>query len=257
MRSWSTQSAYGVRFEWGAYAAAQLATNSAGMVIVDVLSFTTCVAVAVDRGTRVFPYPWRDSSAQAFAAEKRAALAVGRRSTGPNAPWSLSPAALRRAPFTPRLVLPSPNGSAIAAACRAPLVIAGCLRNAAAIGRWLAGEGFGSPDQPVTVIAAGERWPDGSLRPALEDFLGAGAIITALSEHSPGELSPEAAAASVCFATTPDIARAVTGCASGRELTQAGFTEDVAVAAALDTSETVPVRTDGSFGPPAATGISG
>ena len=31
--------------------------------------------------------------------------------SGAAAPWSLSPAGLRRAPFTPRLVLPSPNGS--------------------------------------------------------------------------------------------------------------------------------------------------
>ncbi len=65
---------------------------------------------------------------------------------GAAAPWSLSPAGLRRAPFTPRLVLPSPNGSAICAAAAAAAaasasdggvtdggvtVIAGCLRNAA------------------------------------------------------------------------------------------------------------------------------
>ena len=94
-------------------------------------------------------------------------------------PWSLSPAALLRAPYTPRLVLPSPNGSTIAAAASG-LVLAACLRNASAVGRWLAAHGYGTPSRPVLVVPAGERWPDGSLRPSLEDGLGAGAVIAAL-----------------------------------------------------------------------------
>ncbi|WP_224059410.1 hypothetical protein [Streptomyces kanamyceticus] len=84
-------------------------------MVVDVLSFTTAVSVAVDAGTRVFPYRWRDESATAFAAQHGANLAVGRRAASATSPWTLSPASLRAAPFMPRLVLPSPNGSAIAA----------------------------------------------------------------------------------------------------------------------------------------------
>ena len=48
-------------------------------------------------------------------------------------------------------------------------MIAGGLRNAAAVAAAAARAG-----DVVGVIAAGERWPDGSLRPAIEDLLGAG-----------------------------------------------------------------------------------
>lgn len=134
MTSWFMQAPHGVRFDWGPVAAATLAPDTACIVIVDVLSFTTSVTIATEYGTRVYPYPWRDDNAAVFAAQKQATLAVGRRSTSPATPWSLSPAALRRAPFTPRLVLPSPNGSAIAAANSSPIAVAGSLRNAAATG---------------------------------------------------------------------------------------------------------------------------
>jgi 2-phosphosulfolactate phosphatase len=246
--SWFMQAPHGVRFDWGPVAAATLAPSSACIVIVDILSFTTAVTIATEHGTRVYPYPWRNDTAAAFAAHKQATLAVGRRSTSPDTPWSLSPAALRRAPFTPRLVLPSPNGSAIAAASSSRVVVAGSLRNATATGQWLAEQGLGTPDRPVTVIAAGERWPDNSLRPALEDLLGAGAI-TALHDHAATSLSPEAATARACFQTTPDITTAVANSASGLELATDGFTEDVAIATELDTCTAVPVLTDEAFSP--------
>lgn len=246
--AWSAQGAYGVRFEWGPEGARRLMAGGdvACLVVVDVLSFTTAVSVAVDAGTKVFPYAWRDESAVAFAAERDAELAVGRRAMTAGSPWSLSPAALRRAPFTPRLVLPSPNGSAIAAAVgtSGAVVVAGCLRNAAAVGSWLAGQGYGVPERPVAVVAAGERWSDGGLRPALEDLLGAGAIVSAVSGAG---VSPEASAAAASYASCADVASAVADCASGRELRGYGFAEDVAVAVELGASERVPVLVDGAF----------
>jgi len=246
-----TRVSYDVRFEWGPAGAAALAPSSSCLVVVDVLSFSTSVTVAVEAGTRVYPCAWRDESAAEFARSHRAELAAGRRAVSADRPWSLSPAALRRAPFVPRLVLPSPNGSAICAATAegasagggAVTVIAGCLRNAAAVGRFLRG----SPG-PVTVIAAGERWPDGSLRPALEDLLGAGAILAALrGPGGLGSLSPEAEAARACFEATADVAAAVSGCASGRELTEGGFGDDVTIAVEIGACLVVPVLTDGAF----------
>ncbi|MFC8129307.1 2-phosphosulfolactate phosphatase [Streptomyces sp. NPDC057302] len=246
------QGEYGVRFEWGPEGARRLMAGGevTCLVVVDVLSFTTAVSVAVDAGTKVFPYAWRDESAVAFAAGRDAELAVGRRAVSAGSPWSLSPAALRRAPFTPRLVLPSPNGSAIAAAAgTSGAVVAGCLRNAAAVGSWLAGQGYGAPGRPVAVVAAGERWTDGGLRPALEDLLGAGAIIAAVASAAGGTagLSPEAAMAAASYTSCPDVASAVTDCASGRELRGHGFAEDVAVAVEVGASEGVAVLVDGAF----------
>ncbi|MQA87774.1 MAG: hypothetical protein GEV03_24920 [Streptosporangiales bacterium] len=211
------------------------------MVVVDVLSFTTAVTVAVEAGTRVFPYPRQDETAAAFAEQVEAALAVGRKAATPTAPWSLSAAALRRAPATPRLVLPSPNGSAISATVQTR-VVAGCLRNAAATGRWLAEQGLGTRERPVAVVAAGERWPDESLRPTLEDLLAAGAIIAEARMYGSGPPSPEAEAAAACFAAVPDVTSAVAACASGVELRQMGFAEDVAIATELDACDVVPVK---------------
>lgn len=254
MNDWFLQQEHGVRFDWGPAGAQQLAQNAACLVVVDVLSFTTSVTVAVEAGTQVFPYAWRDETASAFARTKTAVLAAGRRAATSASPWSLSPAALRQAPFTPRLVLPSPNGSAIAAAAGDSTVVAGCLRNATAVGRWLARHGYGSAQRPVVVIAAGERWPDASLRPALEDLLGAGAIIAALESQGAGQLSPEAAAARACFTQTRDVGAAVAACSSGAELTRSGFADDVTIATELDASTIVPVLIDGAFSSSQSTG---
>ncbi|WP_226599115.1 2-phosphosulfolactate phosphatase [Streptomyces violascens] len=242
------QAGHGVRVEWGPVGAERLAGDVACLVVVDVLSFTTAVTVAVEAGTQVFPYRWQDDSAAGFAEQVDAALAVGRRGVTEASPWSLSPAALRRAPFTPRLVLPSPNGSAIAAAAaEGSTVVAASLRNATAVGRWLGAHGYGTIERPVGVIAAGERWPDGSLRPALEDLLGAGAVIAVLLEYGGEVPSPEAAMAAAAFTGAPDPGAAVVSSSSGRELIEGGYAEDVAVATELGVSRVVPVLTDGAF----------
>jgi 2-phosphosulfolactate phosphatase len=95
------------------------------------------------------------------------------------------------------------------------------------------------------VVAAGERWPDDTLRPAVEDLWGAGAVLALLP---PDDLSPEARVAVDAFrAVESRLADAVDGCASGLELTAATFGEDVEVAAELDVSDVVPVLSDGEF----------
>jgi len=90
----------------------------------------------------------------------------------------------------------------------------------------------------ITVIASGERWPDGSLRPSLEDLLGAGAILAGMT----GKPSPEARAAIAAFRDAArDLSEVLSQCASGRELIQRGGQADVGYAAQLNASTTVPV----------------
>ncbi|WP_069760195.1 2-phosphosulfolactate phosphatase [Streptomyces sp. LUP47B] len=261
MGGWDVQSGSGVRFEWGPAGASRLASEAVCLVAVDVLSFTTAVSVAVDRGIRVLPFRWpggpvsgaertgAEQAAAAYARRSGARLASHRHTVTPETPWSLSPAHLRAAPFVGRLVLPSPNGAAIAAAAPPRVrVVAVCLRNTTAVGTWLASHGYGTPERPVVVIAAGEAWPDGSLRPAIEDLLGAGALISDLCSRGAGPLSPEAAATKASYEGTADLAHTVATSASGRQLAAMGFVEDVAIATEVDTSALVPVRhDDGSF----------
>ncbi|WP_110040594.1 2-phosphosulfolactate phosphatase [Nocardia neocaledoniensis] len=245
---WSRQRGFGIRVEWGATGAAAIGPGAAAVVVIDVLSFTTSVSIATGAGTVVFPYRWRDDSARTFAALHDAALAVGRREVGAENPWSLSPATLRRAPFTERLVLPSPNGSTIAAGVTGVPVVAGCLRNHRAVAAWLRARGWGTPARPVAIVAAGEHWPgSGVVRPALEDWLGAGAVAAALLDLGATDPSPEARTAAASFAATPDVPAAIGDCASGRELALGGFADDVALASELEADPSVPVLIEGAF----------
>ncbi|MFI5498216.1 2-phosphosulfolactate phosphatase [Nocardia asteroides] len=265
---WARQRGFGIRTEWGRSGAAAIGADAACVVVIDVLSFTTTVSVATAAGTAVFPYRWRDDSARDFAESRDAALAVGRRAAGAGQPWSLSPAAIRRAPFTERLVLPSPNGSAIAAAVAGPAtVVAACLRNRRTVADWLMAQGWGTPEHPIAIVPAGEHWPgaevagrgDGRsgsdeagtgarpVRPALEDWLGAGALAAALLDRGAAHPSPESRSAAATFTAMSNPAALIADCASGRELATIGFTEDVTLATELDADTTVPVLTDGAF----------
>ena len=229
------QTTYRVRFDWGPTGAAAVAHGAQVAVVVDVLSFTTTVCVAAERGVTVLPYRWKDDRAAAYAESRSAVLATDRRR-------GLSPAAMAALSDVERIVVPSPNGSTISfgLADSGCTVAAASLRNRTAVARWLSAQ-----PGPVAVVAAGERWPDDSLRPAAEDLWGAGAVLALLPD---ADLSPEARLAADAFrAAEPRLPAALHDCASGRELAAAGFADDVAIAAELDAARVVPVLTDGAF----------
>lgn len=219
---------FDVHCEWGLAGLASGLPHAAAIVVVDVLSFSTAVDVAVGCGARVLPHDRPGVSAEDVARRHGALLASRDRHAG----FSLSPASLLTLPAGALLVLPSPNGATLSLATGTTPTFCGCLRNAAAVAQAAARCG-----RPVLVVAAGERWPDRSLRPGVEDWLGAGAVIHAL----PGARSPDAALAEASFlAAQPELLTYLEGCASGQELIDRDCGGDVALAAALNISTAAP-----------------
>ena len=230
------QAAFDIRCEWGENGVRQLAPISDAMIIVDVLSFSTCVAIATSRGAHIFPYPYNDDTGFAFARSINAELAGPRGTT----PYSLSPETLQKIAPGTRLLLPSPNGATLTLATGSTPTFAGCLRNCRAVAA--AARRCGPK---IAVIPAGERWPqDGSLRFALEDAIGAGAIIA----HLPGRLSPEAeAAVAVYHHARENLLEVLQQCGSGKELQERGFATDIVLAAQVDVDHSAPMLQDGAY----------
>jgi 2-phosphosulfolactate phosphatase len=178
------------------------------VVVVDVLRFSTTVIDAIERGD---DYPL-DAAAHAI----------------------------------------SINGAPVAeaAADGGALVLLGGLRNASAVAAAvLAEQERRGARTSITVIAAGELSPgDGTLRFAVEDQLGAGAIVEALGALGIDHTSPDAAVAAESFrALRRAVKHLLTASGSGLELIGRGLRDDVLAAAAVDAASAVPVLRDGVF----------
>ncbi|MBK1786376.1 2-phosphosulfolactate phosphatase [Prauserella cavernicola] len=216
------QPGHDVRLEWGAEGVAALAPGCAVLVVVDVLSFSTRVDLALARGERIRPVRW----------------------------LSPEPACGDAMPLS------SPNGATLsmAASDTGLEVLAACLRNARAVARRAVALAAG---KPVGVVPCGERWgvvlgPEpgstGPLRPCVEDHLGAGAMVAALLELGAGSPSPEATLAELTWRSAgAEVAALVTGSASGRELVEHGRAEFVAHAVAADASTVAPRLVNGVY----------
>jgi 2-phosphosulfolactate phosphatase len=241
------QDGYAYRLAWGPEGLVALAPHVAVVVVVDTLRFTSAVSAAVEAGATVVPARWADEQAASAAAAQGAILAGRREDGGP----SLSPTDLLTLRAGVRVVLPSPNGatiSVLAAELGPATVLAGCLRNATATARRARELAAGGP---IGIVASGERWADGPLRHAVEDLLGAGAVLAALDPSGASSApccSPDAAAARAAFvAARPLLVDHLLGSSSGRELASIGFTDDVHTAAALDATDVAAQLVDGAF----------
>ena len=155
------------------------------------------------------------------------------------AEYTLSPASLCSLPPQSRLILPSPNGATLALEAVGIPTLTACLRNAPAVAERAM---FCGPR--ITLIPAGERWSDGSLRPCLEDLIGAGSVLAELA----GTKSPEAKMAIATFERfREDLQQALSQSASGKELAEKGFGLDIELAAEYGVSSMAPVLVDGWF----------
>ena len=212
----------------------QLAPISDVIIIVDVLSFSTCIEIANSRGAIAYPHQWKDDSAVVYANSIGAILAGTRGISR----YSLSPASLLSIAKGTKLVLPSPNGSSLSLATATVPTLTGCLRNCEAVA--IAAMDYGK----IAVIPAGEQWEDRTLRPSFEDLVGAGAIINYLQ----GDLSPEAQLAAAAYRDVcHHLKRRLKECGSGRELINRGFTKDVDLAAEFNVSKCVPKLVNGAY----------
>jgi len=168
----------------------------------------------------VLPYRWHDGTEQEFASSRNALLAAPRRHPSPEHPFTLSPSSLGRLRAGTRLVL-----------------------------RWNAlRHSRNRPEPVIAVVAAGERWhgATGPLRVAVEDLVGAGAVLGALADFAADlALSPEAMAAVAAVGRADSaLDTFLASCTSGRELIERSFAVDVTIAAALDVSDLAPVLVD-------------
>lgn len=206
-------------------------SHFSAIVIVDVLSFCTTVDVALAKGCSIIPTKIKnEDELQSLAQQHKAILAKKRNEPG----VTLSPVSMVSLHSGQTILLPSPNGSTLvdmASRFEKP-VFAGCLRNAQVL------SGFLNSKQlfPVLFVAAGERYPNTMLRPAMEDYWGVGSILKALE----GEKTIEALSAIQSFKEiSRDLKGGVAACESGQELIFHGYGGDVELAAESNCSKEI------------------
>jgi 2-phosphosulfolactate phosphatase len=208
------------------------------VVVFDVLRATTTMAAALAAGVgeiRVFG----DLAAARSAAARGGGARVlcGEENCLPPAGFDLgnSPGAFSRALHAGRTVFMSTtNGTrAIVAAREAPVVLTGALVNAAAVARAIATRW---PRVGVTLLCAGTG---GAV--ALEDVLGAGAVMEALAAHASIDPASDAAAIAgrLFRAARADLRAALAESRGGRNVVAAGLAPDVDFASRLDSLDTV------------------
>ncbi|MDP4162211.1 MAG: 2-phosphosulfolactate phosphatase [Bacillota bacterium] len=244
------QTKYECRVEWGMRGAREAAERGDIVIIVDVLSFSTTVVTGVHFGAVIYPYPpSKNGEDQQYAKQVQAEVVAGRSEGKRLQRPSLSPVSFNANHGNKKYILCSLNGSRCSwIAKKVPALLAGCLLNVSAVAE-AANQLRSDTGASVTVVPCGEHWDgvkegENTMRPSIEDYLGAGAILSKLK----GSKSPEADVCEGAFQSSKKrLGELIWESGSGMELRERGFGEDVLHAARLDVFNTVPFLVDNYF----------
>lgn len=243
-----SQAPFKGKMEWGRRGAREAAERGDIVIIVDVLSFSSAIVAALSAGAIIFPYP-PNLDGNKYANSIGAKYILGRAEAARTGNPTLSPVTFNEEHRNQRYVLSSLNGAYCSwIASRVPALLIGSLLNASAVAV-IAEELQQETGADITVVACGELWNDAGenedrLRPSIEDYLGAGAILAELS----GKKSAEAEVCSGAFKSTESrLKELVWDSGSGRELRERGYEEDVHYCSQLNLTDIVPVLKEGRF----------
>lgn len=236
------QSPFLCRMDWGIRGVKEASLRGDIIIVVDVLSFSSAITNAVHQGVIIYPFP-RTGDINEFGKLVEAEVCVLERTRARELELpSLSATSFNQSHKGKRYVVSSINGATcVKEANENNYIFIGCLLNTSAVAS-VVNKIQEDKNLNITVIASGERWSGSKdeprdLRPSIEDYLGAGAILELLD----GTKSPEA---KVCISayknSKSELKELILDSGSGRELVQMGFLEDVEFSSQVDTFEEVP-----------------
>ena len=241
------QSNYQVRFDWGIDGLARLEPADV-IVVVDVLRFSTAATRAIEAGREIVLRPElsRNGAPIAHAAREHAArgatVLIGcLRNRGAIADAIVAEQHARGGRMS---VVVIAAGERAARRTPLPMLLGSSVPQP---GQHAEG-GDENPEHGGHDPQGVDQERDAAQLPrfAVEDLLGAGAIIDALITRGIDHCSPEASVAAEGFAALQHgLGHLLGASGSGRELAAAGLDGDVAYASALDASSAVAVLRDG------------
>lgn len=238
---------YLCKFYWGREGAIEASKNNDIVVIVDTLSFSTTVTYAVSTGAVIYPCALGDDPSE-LCEMYNAEIAVGRLDVPVKGKYSLSPFTFDKVKKGTSIVLPALNGGTCCklAQKNSAKVIIGSLINAKAVAGHIMT--FMENNSNISVIACSERFKeltlDGEIRFAIEDYLGAGAIISELKMNK----MPESMVCEGAFVhNQKSLEKLIWECESGIELRDIGFGDDVKFASQLNSIDVVPMLSGDSI----------
>jgi 2-phosphosulfolactate phosphatase len=181
-----------VHVEWFPAAARQAGRRGDILVVIDVLSLSTTLAIAAGRHFTSLVYSpaeIADTGGSQAAAAAPGARPLSKRRRVPPGELPLSPRSLLKADPGQRVLFTSLNGAAVvAAAGGCPQTIVASLRNCDAAADVVVRSLAGGLARTVTVVACGEHWSsvvaaEPGFRPSVEDRAGAGLLAGRIADR--------------------------------------------------------------------------